>query len=540
MKGTSDKLAFFRQSGWMVLATVAGGVFMSAVHVIVSKPMHPTEYSVFFTLLRVFLLMGFPAGGLQIVFAQQAAAALAEPEQRALAAQTRAVLRATFLIWLGLAMVVFVASRPLIAMLEITNPAALWVTVFLGLASLWAPVCKGLLQGRQQFAGLGWVLILDGVGRFTAIVVIVQLGGQAAGAMTGALIGQVVSLTVGAWLVRHILTAPGAGVAWRPWLRRVVPLTLGVGVVLFMSNFDVIFVQSIFSKEESFLYTPAAMIGLALVTFTTPMAAVMFPKVVRSAAGAGPTDAARKAVIATALLGGMAALACTLLPALPLRIIYFRTPFYWQASPLVPWFAWALLPLILANVLLTNLLARERFRVVPLALAVALGYFGVLLVQKNAMTRFAAADIRDSAALANAITTRADPLAAFIADRLSPELQQRLQTSATDPRAGIAEALNEATQGELIYRPERFTKIALSERVKKLLEAPPTARKDLTYLNRALLHEAYPQAIVSRTEKLFRGFRRVLTTLGAASAVLFAVALGFTWHDRESERASGA
>jgi len=35
------------------------------------------------------------------------------------------------------------------------------------------------------------------------------------------------------------------------------------------------------------------------------------------------------------------------------------------AAPLVPWYAWALVPLTLANVLIQNLLARGRFAAMP-------------------------------------------------------------------------------------------------------------------------------------------------------------------------------
>jgi hypothetical protein len=88
------------------------------------------------------------------------------------------------------------------------------------------------------------------------------------------------------------------------------------------------------------------------------------------------------------------ALGCTCLPKLPLQVIFFRTPEYWQSAPLVPWFAWALVPLLLANVLVGNLLARERFAVVPWLALVAAGY-GVALgwqaegwAQLPAMTAF--------------------------------------------------------------------------------------------------------------------------------------------------------
>jgi O-antigen/teichoic acid export membrane protein len=140
-----------------------------------------------------------------------------------------------------------------------------------------------------------------------------------------------------------------------------------------MSSADVPYVQSVFSGQTP-LYMAASMIGLAMITFTTPLAAVMFPKVVRSTALTQDTRALQHALSATVLLVGAAALACTLLPTLPLRIVYFSKPEYWAAAPLVPWFAWCLLPLILANVLASNLLARAHYRVVPWMVAVASAY----------------------------------------------------------------------------------------------------------------------------------------------------------------------
>jgi O-antigen/teichoic acid export membrane protein len=305
------------------------------------------------------------------------------------------VLRATFTVWLAIALLVFVLRGHIETSFKISNPAALWVTVLLGLASLWFPVLKGILQGQQKFAGLGWVMILDGVGRFSAIVLIVHFGGQAAGAMAGALIGQLVSFTLAATLVWTVLVAPSAPFEWRAWLKRVVPLTLGSGVVLCMANSDVVYVQILFGDQQSPFYMAAAIIGLALVTFATPLAAVMFPKIVQSAARTEKTDALKHALGATALLGALAAVACTLLPWLPLRIIYFRQPDYWVSAPLVPWFAWALVPLVLANVLMGNLLAREDFRVVLWACAVVLGYLAALVGLRTQILSLAARNIYD-------------------------------------------------------------------------------------------------------------------------------------------------
>src|SRR5882757_9996755 len=95
-------LTFFRQSGWMMIATTAGGAFMSAVHIIACR-MPKDEYGVFTTLLHIVSLMSIPAVGLQGVFAQQAAGAMTPEHERNLAGVFRGVFSATFFIWLALA-----------------------------------------------------------------------------------------------------------------------------------------------------------------------------------------------------------------------------------------------------------------------------------------------------------------------------------------------------------------------------------------------------------------------------------------------------
>src|SRR5581483_8298868 len=357
MTEASHKSAFFRQSGWMMIASVMGGVFMYLVHSIAKgMPKENGEYSLFMTLLQAVTLMGIPTVGLQYVFAQQAAAALTEAQERQLAGVVRKVLAATFVIWLIMAAVVFVFRHQILAWIKVANPAALWMTVLIGLAQLWFPIVLGLLQGRQNFLWLGWAAIFNGVGRFVAMFVIVSLlGGYAAGAMTGVLLGLTTTIVAGGWHVRGYLHGDALPFAWREWLARVIPLTLGLGAALFMLSADMIFVRHFFPKEQTVYYAAAGMIGRALVFFTQPLTQVMFPKLVHSAARAKKTDVLAQVLGVTILLGGAAAVGCTLLPSLPLRIIYDKS-YVDVATPLVPWFAWCMLPLTLSNVLINSLM----------------------------------------------------------------------------------------------------------------------------------------------------------------------------------------
>jgi O-antigen/teichoic acid export membrane protein len=339
----------------------------------------PGEYGVFTTLLQVVSLMSIPAMGLQPVIAQQQAAAITDEQQHIVASEFRAVWKAIFFIWLAMAVVAGIFWRQALADLKIENSAALGMTVVISLAAMWLPLVSGILQGRQNFFWLGWTNILQGVGRFGIIcAVILLLHLWAAGAMSAVLLGMVAVILVGGWQIRDVWKTKTATVEWRNWLGRVVPLTLGLGAAQFMLSADMIFTQNFFPREQTGFYAAAGMIGRALVFFTQPLTVVMFPKLARSAATGEKSNALALALGATLFAGGCAAIACTVLPWLPLRLAWYKPIYIATASPLVPWFAWCMLPLTLSMVLVNSLMARSRYAAVPWLVLVAIGY-GVAL-----------------------------------------------------------------------------------------------------------------------------------------------------------------
>jgi O-antigen/teichoic acid export membrane protein len=367
----------------MVIATFAGGVCMAAVHTVASK-MGSQEYSTFVSLLRLLIIMGVPAAALQTIFARQAATVTNEQQEEQLRATTRAILGWTFLVWLVCGGAVLAASRPLSRLLVISNPAALYYTVLIGLTTLWIPVGKGLLQGRHQFGGLGWLQISDGAGRFAVMLLMVFfLAGKAAGGMFAAVVGQLITIVLGAWLTRALWDKrPAVGFLWKTWLGQALPLTLGLGTVLVMSSIDMLFVQGLFSDTgQTALYGGAMLTGFAIIQFIAPVALVMFARVAQNVARAERADSLGMTLAATVLFGCVAAVGCTLFPRLPLRVMYFSNRQMWAAAPLVPWFAWALLPLTVANVLVQNILARARFQAVPWLMLVPAVYAACLCLQ---------------------------------------------------------------------------------------------------------------------------------------------------------------
>ena len=125
--------AFFRQSGWLMIAAIAGGALTWGVHFL-NKVINPAEYSAFGVLLMVVACL--PAMPLQMVFAQQSALALATGRERQLAGMIRLAWLWTFIAWGLGAAVVFVFRKQIVAGWHLPNELGLWVTLALLLVSL--------------------------------------------------------------------------------------------------------------------------------------------------------------------------------------------------------------------------------------------------------------------------------------------------------------------------------------------------------------------------------------------------------------------
>jgi hypothetical protein len=383
---SESRSRFLKQSLWMIAATLGGGAGMALVHGSVSKLGGAQVYFQFKSLMAIFYVVGAAQGALWTLTARQTATALTHDAIQA----TRDRLKrsaGTVLLVMTLVGLALIPSGPTLAgRLKLSSVLPLWITWGLILASLLAALQRGILQGRQDFAGLGAMSIADGLGRFASVAVILTvLGGSAAGAIGGALTGTLIAMAVGfralrPWSVEN----PGGSASSGPSTPAATgatggfwPLVLGAAALQALSQLDNLFLQAAvpeaWQKEVGSRYSPGAQIGFALSQFTVPLALVMFPKVARSAAGGDGHQAFRWTLIATASLGGLAALGCTLLPWLPVKILLPGIPTELSA-PLVPWFVWGMLAFTLANVLFSDRMAHGDFRFVPGALVLAALY----------------------------------------------------------------------------------------------------------------------------------------------------------------------
>jgi len=365
--------AFFRQSGWMMIATVAAGALSFGMHFFNKALKNPdTEYGIFVTLLMVTACI--PATPLQTVFAQQSAQALATNRSRQLSGMIRMVWLWTFIIWLVAAVIVLIFRQTIVDRWQLGTASGLIVTLPVLLVSIWMPLFSGILQGRQDFFWLGWATMLGGLGRLVGggLIVIFWLA-NATGLMYGALIGIGVSAIIGIWRTRDLWTQPPEPFDIKDTLGQVVPLMLGFGAFQFMFTSDTMFAKAFFSGEAMKAYGEAGTLSRAVLWLVTPLATVMFPKLVHSHAKSEKSNLLIVVLIGTALLGVCGAVGLSIVGPLVVKIVY-KSGDVSSTIALIPWYATAMIPLGMANVLINDLMARKQFKVLPPLLALTIGY----------------------------------------------------------------------------------------------------------------------------------------------------------------------
>jgi O-antigen/teichoic acid export membrane protein len=363
--------AFFRQSGWLMISGIGGGAMMFGVHFL-AKAVPEAQYAAFGTLLMVVACL--PTMPLQMIFAQQTALALATGRERQLAAMIRLAWLWTSVLWVLGAVLVLVFQKQIVAGWQLPEASGLWVTLPLLLASLWLPMFSGVVQGRQDFFWLGWATILGGAGRLAAAAFLVlALGLGATGMMGGATLAVTFSALILVWRSRDLWSLPGERFDRRGLLRQVMPLMFGFGACQFMFTSDTMFAKAYFTGDQMAPYVAAGTMSRALLWLVLPLAAVMFPKIVHAAAKSEKSNLFNLVVLGTAVLAICGALGLWLVGPIVVKIVY-NSSYVAETAQLLPWYAGAMVPLAMANVMVNDLLARARYGVVPFMVILAVAY----------------------------------------------------------------------------------------------------------------------------------------------------------------------
>ena len=277
----TERATFFRQGGWMMLATLMGGVLSWAVHLL-SKFIPASEYGTLITLLSVVNLV--PTLPLQMVFAQQSGAGGGGDRPDRAAGGADPVDRAGHFPALrpGGGRGVGLASDPRREMASGQSGGAARPAGGDPALAVAGRCSRGSCRaGKFPLGGLGHHLErgrpADGGG--------VDRPGLARprhGHSRGLSLGWLAASLVGAAQTRAQWRAAAGPFDHQIFRRQMLPLMLGFAATQFLFSADTVFVNFYFGADETAPYGAAGTLSRALLWVVLPLAGVMFPKIVRS------------------------------------------------------------------------------------------------------------------------------------------------------------------------------------------------------------------------------------------------------------------
>jgi len=178
---------------------------------------------------------------------------------------------------------------------------------------------------------------------------------------------------IAVWRTRDLWRLPAERFEMAGLARQVLPLLFGFGACQFMFTSDTMFATAYFDGEQMKPYVVAGTLSRALLWLVLPLASVMFPKLIQSRAKSEKSNLFGLVVLGTAVLSVGGALGLWLVGPWVVRFVAHAGDVA-ATMALIPWYAGAMVPLALANVMVNDLLARSRFGVVPFMVALAVAY----------------------------------------------------------------------------------------------------------------------------------------------------------------------
>jgi len=342
-----------------------------AVHFL-AKDISESEYSIFVTMLMVTACI--PVMPLQMVFAKLTADGLVTNRLRQLAGMIRLGWLWTLILWAVSSLIVLCFQNQIAERWHLNGLEVLWVTLAVVLMNLWMPMFSGVLQGRQDFFWLGWSAIVSGFGRLAvAALIVLAFHGGATGMIAGAFAGIGAWAGIAIWRSRDLWRVKPEPFDGRSLFKQVAPLMIGFAACQVLFTTDTMFAKAYFSGDEMASYGAAGTLSRGLLWLVLPLAAVMFPKIVHASAKSEKSNLLGIVLLGTAVLTICGAAGLCIVGPIVVKLVY--TPAYVATTTkLLPWYAFSMVPLALANVLVNDLMARARFKVVPLMVLLALAY----------------------------------------------------------------------------------------------------------------------------------------------------------------------
>ena len=365
----------------MLVASASGGILNYTYQILMGRMLGPEQYGVFGALISLTYILTVPVQTIRITTTKSITKLSVAGRGQDIGFLIRhLVARVTIFSILGLA-AVLAASGLITQFFHIPSTIPVVVLAIAFFFQLIVPTFNGALLGLQRFPHLAANQIANFGNKLFFGVLFVTLGFGVAGALAGMIIGGVLAIILGAYLLQDVLK--------RKPMSRDLPKTSSYPIytllaflfITLLYNVDIILVKRFFDAGQAGYYAAAATLAKAIFFGSVAIAGAMFPKVSVWNEGNNKTATNRllkDALLYTGLLAGLGALAFNLFPRFAVSLLYGSA--YGETVKLIGLFSVGMLFFSLSYVLALYQLAlgKKRFLLL-LALGVVVEVLGITL-----------------------------------------------------------------------------------------------------------------------------------------------------------------
>ena len=336
-------------------------------HSYASRLLGPEQYGVLVTLLALIIIVAMPAMALQMTIVKKTSIFKAHKQF----GSVEKLLKKTIL-WfsiLGLLyFAVFAAAGSGIGgvkeFFHIEDRILYYILGAIAFVALMVTIARGILQGLQNFMGLGATMIIDALSRLLFLFIFVSvLSWGARGALATTFVGTATAFVLGLIFMSHIFKYKEATtevIRKRDIFSYALPVFFSMMGFALLSYMDVFMVKHFFSGYDAGLYSATSMIGKAFLYFPSAIIVTLFPKVSESHELKKNTiSLLGKSLALTAVISLAGIIVCFFFPKLIISIMFGEK--FLAIEGVVKFFGAAILPLVLFNVLLNYSLAVHKY-----------------------------------------------------------------------------------------------------------------------------------------------------------------------------------
>jgi O-antigen/teichoic acid export membrane protein len=335
-----------------------------AFHIYLGRALPPGEFGLFQTVNSALLIAVTAFGVMQPVLAKTVAEAEVHAAgDQGLTAESAALFRFFFrwsvLAGLGLAAALLAAAQPVGRLLGVPEFAVRYGALVV-LLILLRPVVAGTLQGAQRFLHFGFTRLAYAAGRFGFAGAALAQGAGLAGAVASLPAGQLLAVAAGLLFLGSAVFRRGdrrvSGWTVREGLRLAGWAFATYGAFTALQNLDLLWVNRLFTPEESGAYAAAVLLRRILILFPGAAAVVMYPRIVAAVTRGVVPDRLLGWTLAF-VTGSVLALASVYAAVGPAVVAFAFGPGYEAAGPLLGMMGGAMLAYGIASVWLNLFLA---------------------------------------------------------------------------------------------------------------------------------------------------------------------------------------